>query len=74
MEELSAASPRCGLRRPGMAADTADEGRQRRCSELTGRRGGAQPGGDEVLHGAHGEGEDETGKLALGADGSGPFR
>jgi hypothetical protein len=33
-----------------------------------------RPGGDEVLHGGHGEGEDETGKLTLGARGSGPYR
>jgi hypothetical protein len=28
---------------------------------------------DEALHKGHGEGEDETGKLALGAGGSGPY-
>jgi hypothetical protein len=37
-------------------------------------RGRARSGCDEVLHGGHGEGEDETGKLALGAGGSGPYR
>jgi hypothetical protein len=36
--------------------------------------GGARSGSDEVLHGGHGEGEDETGNLALGAGGSGPYR
>jgi hypothetical protein len=63
-----------GLRFPGAEADTADEGRQRRRGELTGRRRGAWSGGDEVLHGGHGEGEDKTGKLALGASGWGPHR
>jgi hypothetical protein len=37
-------------------------------------RGRARSGCDEVLHGGHGEGEDETGKLALGAGGSGPYQ
>jgi hypothetical protein len=66
--------PQRGLWPLGTAADMVDEGRQRQRSELTERRGGARPGGDEVLHGGHGEGEDETGKLTLGAGGSGPYR
>jgi hypothetical protein len=57
-----------------MAADTTDEGRQWQRDELTGQRGGERPGGDEVLHGGPGEGEDETGNLAFGANGSGPYR
>jgi hypothetical protein len=67
-------APQCGLRPLGMATDMADDGRQRRRDELAGWRGGARPGDDEVPHGGHGEGEDETGKLTLGAGGLGPHR